>query len=268
MSKIYEALQKAEQNKTAAGSGSGGNGARKLDPEMQARLSDNLVVLGRPGSVEAEQFRFLRSRILRPQEGDPPKTVLITSSLPGEGKTFTACNLAVTIAQGLDEHVLLVDADLRNPMIHNIFGIKRSSRGLSTYLAHNEPLSGLLHKSLVEKLTVLPAGQEAENPAELLSSKRMHSFIGEVRDRYPDRLVILDSSPVTLAPETISIANEVDAAFLVVLRGITSRHLAKATMERFRQEKMKGIIFNMDRNVTKARYYGYGYSYRMREAAK
>ncbi len=266
MSTVFEPLPRVEQDRKVSGAQS--REVEEQTPGGGNGFSEDLVVLKSPGSVAAEQFRFLRAQIIRPKSGAPPRTVLISSSLQGEGKTFAACNLAVTVAQGMDEHVLLVDTDLRNPMVHNIFGIGRSPRGLATYLARNEPLSALLHKSFMDKLTILPAGEEPDNPAELLSSQKMHSFISEVRDRYPDRLAILDSSPVILAPETMSIANEVDAVLLMVLRGATPRHVVRDTMERIKQEKLKGIIFNMDRNITRARYYGYGYSYRIREAAK
>lgn len=264
MSKIFEALQKAEQEHDPERSE-----LRDQDQDqlwnLEQDLSQELVVIGRPGSAAAEQFRFLRSRITRPQDGEVPKTVLMTSALQGEGKTFTACNLAVTIAKGLDEHVLLVDADLRNPRVHRVFGVQDGFRGLSTHLLHGEPLQDLLCKTPIPKLTLLPAGQEAENPAEILSSTRMKSFIAEVRDRYPDRLVIFDSPPVQLAPETIVVANEVDGIFLLVYRGQTPRDAVQYTLERFKQEKFKGVIFNgYERHEKKYKKYkknGYGYGY-------
>jgi len=259
MSKIYEALQRVEQDYDV-----GPTGVRKNtvdDHDLKTGSSDKLVVLTRPGSVAAEQFRFLRSRIIRPQDGVSPKTILITSSLQGEGKTFTACNLAATIALGLDEYVLLVDADLRSPMVHNIFGLDRPEKGLSTYLSHKEPLDKLLRKTSINKLSLLPAGQETENPAELLSSRRMQSLIKEVRDRYPDRLVIFDSPPINLAPESLSLANEVDAVFLLVQRGRTSRWVAKSTIERLQKEKLQGIIFNQDTKIAGIKNYSYGYGY-------
>jgi len=265
MSKIFEALQKAEQeqytSETAVRTGAVG------EPGLESRLSDDLVAYKRPGSVAAEQFRFMRSQIIRPQTGDPLRTILITSSLPGEGKTFTASNLAVTIAQGMDEHVLLVDTDLRNPKLHSIFGLHRPDKGLITYLEHDQPLAGLFKKTSIPKLTILPAGLRTENPAELLSSQKMHSLISEVKERYPDRFVIFDSSPIILAPETLMVAGEVDAVFLVVLWGKTSRNLVKASQECFKKGKLKGVIFNKDPEIVKKKRYNYGYGYRTREAA-
>jgi protein-tyrosine kinase len=259
MSKIFEALQKAEQEQRPRETVEHVSAARKID--LETRLPDKLVTLKMPGSVAAEQFRFLRSQIIRPQTGEPPKTILISSSLPGEGKTFTACNLAVSIAQGLDEQVLLVDADLRNPNVHNMFGLDRPQKGLGAHLKNDEPLSGLLRKTFLDKLTILPAGQETENPAELLSSQRMQDFIAKERERHPNRRIIFDSSPIILAPETLMIAGEVDAVFLVVLWGKTSRSRARTAQESLKEGKLKGIIFNQDPEVVRKKSYHYGYGY-------
>lgn len=263
MSKIFEALERAEQEQDRGVSDS----RSYLKGNGDSNLPEELVVLGRPGSVAAEQFRFLRSRITRPMQGEVPRTILITSSLQGEGKTFTACNLAVTIAQGLDEHVLLVDADLRNPRLHRIFDVQDGSRGLSSHLVRDEPLENVLQKTGINKLTLLPAGQEAENPAEILSSERMKQFITEVKERYPDRLIILDSAPVQLAPETVALANEVDGVFLLVFRGHTPREAIQSSLERFKEDNFKGVIFNGYQGSSsyyrqyKSKSYGYGYGY-------
>jgi len=259
MSKIYEALQKAEQERSAVRSVK----TKVLDePGIKDGLSEKLLVLHRPGSVAAEQFRFLRSQIVRPAEGEIIKTILVTSSLQGEGKTMTACNLAAAIAQGMDEHVLLVDADLRNPKIHTYFGYDRLEKGLSNYLEDNDPLPSLMRKTKIDKLAILPAGHETDNPSELLSSHKMLSFISEVRNEFTDRLIIFDSPPVNVAPETMVMANEVDAIYFLVLYGKTPRHIAKSNLESFKKEKIKGVIFNQDPKIAKAKYYNYhGYGY-------
>ncbi len=259
MSKIFEALQKAEQAKNVVHTS---EPPSFEDMELKTGLSDDLVTLKRPGSVAAEQFRLWRSRILKPQNGKPQKTVLITSALQGEGKTFAACNLAATIAQGLDEHCLLVDADLRNPMAHQVFGLERPEKGLSSYLSNGTPLAEMLIKTVIPKLTILPAGMETDNPAELLCSQRMHSLIEELRDRYPDRLVVFDSAPINFAPETVVISKCVDAVFLMLLRGRTSREAVSSAMEHFGRDKLKGIIFNKDLKVKNCKRYPYGYGYR------
>ncbi len=265
MGKIYEALMRAEskdeqQPVEPSGIVTGGNG-----------VSPELMVIGRPGSAIAEQFRFLRSKLIKPESGRRPRTLLVTSALQGEGKTFVASNLAATLAQGLDEYVLLVDADMRNPRVHKVFGYDRTSKGLSSHLTENLPLENVLRNTSVGKLTVLPAGEDIENPVELLSSTKMKSLIAEVRDRYPDRFVIFDSPPMELAPETLVLANELDGVYLVVKRAKTPRDLVSSTLERFQQDKFMGVILNGYEKQAKyykkykkngyGRGYGYGYGY-------
>lgn len=264
MGKIYEALERAEEMGSKDGQGTGL--PLELVPLFENR---ELVVLSRPGSPLAEQFRFLRTRITRPAKGRPKRTILITSALQGEGKSFVACNLAATLAQGLDEYVLLVDADLRRPRVSKLLGLESTSEGLSTYLSRGTPLEELMKKTDVEKLTVLPAGTDTINPVELLSSKRMQELIREVRDRYPDRFVIFDSPPMELAPESFVIANEVESVFFVVRRSRTPRDAVRAALERIDQEKFSGIILNGYERPAKqykgykgnAYKYGYGYGY-------
>ncbi|MCF8104152.1 MAG: polysaccharide biosynthesis tyrosine autokinase [Desulfohalobiaceae bacterium] len=266
MGKIYEALMKAEEESGQPGT----EQAMPLAPSYGFDPQGELVVLGKPGSVIAEQFRFLRSQLIRPQEGCSPRTIQVTSSLPGEGKTFAASNLAVTVSQGLDEYVLLVDMDLRNSRMGKVFGFKEDTPGLSEHLAENIPLEKLLQKTSLKKLTLVTAGTKIEKPAELLSSYRMKEFIQEIRNRYPDRYVIIDSPPIEMAPESLAIANEVDGVFLLVLRAKTPRDRVATSLERIKKEKILGLIFNGDqkshhnyRNKSaKLSGYGYGYCYK------
>jgi len=261
MGKIYEALEKAEQPNAAYDK----KVAQLVQPRLE--LSQDLVVIHRPGSAIAEQFRFLRSKVIRPGAQGSPRTILVSSSLQGEGKSFVSSNLAATIAQGLDEYVLLVDADLRQPQIHSIFGLDEPDQGLSTHLQDMVPLQNLLCRTGIDKLTVLPAGKSAENPVELLASQRMKSFIAEVRDRYPDRVVIFDSPPLELAPESLVMANEVDGVFLVLKRAATPRDVVRSTLEKLDQDRFLGVILNGDKQTSKlykhykSKKYGYGYGY-------
>jgi len=266
MSRLFEALEKAEKERIEIGDQKKVR-KNKLDSQGdKPQLSKEIVVFSEPNSVIAEEFRFLRSRILRPLKGDPPKTILITSCLQGEGKTFVAANLAATIAKGFDEYVLLVDSDLRRPRIHQIFGYDHVRKGLSTHLMTGEPLENLLVKTDIKKLTILPAGDDCDNPSELISSRKMEELIKEIRDRYPDRHVIFDSSPVELTPETFVLGNKVDAIYLIIKRASTPRDVIKNTIEKFEKEKFKGIILNgyeKRKRYYKRYYRGYSpYSYK------
>ncbi|MGV8056436.1 MAG: polysaccharide biosynthesis tyrosine autokinase [Smithellaceae bacterium] len=258
MSKIYEALEKAKEEKHP-------KEVFDIVPVFQDEQPElkELFVLDNLDSPITESFRFLRSKITRPSSGDPPRSILISSALKGEGKTFVACNLAASISQGIEEYVLLIDADLRNPRVHKVFGIGSGKEGLSTYLDNKATLSALLRKTALNKLTVLPAGNSTSTPAELLSSERMRSLIREVKDRYPDRYIIIDSPPLEMTPEASVIANEVDAVILVVRHGKTPRDAVKAATGRVQKEKLLGIVYNgydePFKTYDRYGYYKYGY---------
>jgi protein-tyrosine kinase len=148
------------------------------------RLIDpNLVVYHDPASMEAEIFKILRNNILFPKEGSPPPSIMVTSAVPGDGKSFVAANLAICIAQGVEEHVLLMDCDMRRSSIHRQFGFDDNVPGLSEYLSKGVDLPSLLKKTVVDKLTILPGGSTPDNPSELLSSQAMKLLLEQAKNR-------------------------------------------------------------------------------------
>lgn len=225
------------------------------------KLADrNLFVIQDPHSFAAEQYRILRTRILSFRKENNMKTILVTSCLPKEGKSTVSSNLSICIANGINEHALLVDCDLRRPAIHNIFGLN-SSLGLSNYLIEDIPLSKTLNKTEVEKLTILPAGSHPDNPSELLSSRKMMDLIQEVRSRYDDRYIIFDSTPVHQTPDPAILSKHIDGIILVVKAGKTHRDIVARTVESLGKEKILGIVFNMSQEPIKSYYYNYNYYY-------
>ncbi len=223
---------------------------------MRADEIDPLVVTyHRPASVEAEIFKILRTNILFPKNGaPPPRTILVTSAIPGDGKSFVAANLAVSMAQGVQEHVMLMDCDMRRSTIHKRFGLRDDVLGLSDYLSGQHPLEGLLKKTAVDKLTILPSGPPPPNPSELLSSPAMRALLAEVRDRYPDRHIILDSPPPQLTAETTALAQYVDGIILVVKYASTPKALLAELVEKLGQEKIIGVVMNSYRVPMTERY--------------
>ena len=218
-------------------------------------IDRNLIVLTRPNSFEAEQFKILRTNLLFPVSGKPPRTIMITSAVSGEGKSFVAANLAVGIAQGINEHVLLIDCDMRIPSVHRFFGLN-NIQGLGDYLVDDVPLSSSILKTNSERLTVLPGGKPQHNPAELLASKKMSQLLIEVKTRYPDRYIIIDAAPPQLAAETGVIARQVDGTIMVIESGSTKRELVKDTLDKLDKKKMLGIVVN--RFDAQSMKYGYG----------
>jgi exopolysaccharide/PEP-CTERM locus tyrosine autokinase len=225
-------------------------------------LHKNLVSLVNPQSYEAEQFKILRNNLLFPVAGKAPQSILITSSLPGEGKSFVAANLAVSIALNVKQHVLLIDCDLRKPDLHRIFGLG-DGPGLSDYLAERRNLASLLQRTEVERLSLLPGGPIPPNPSELMSSERMSEMLEEVKQRYNDRLIVIDSPPPGLAAETSYLARQVDGILLVVQHGKTPREDVEDLMDTVGSEKILGTVINyLDLYVSKRYGYGkYGYGY-------
>jgi protein-tyrosine kinase len=219
-------------------------------------MGANLVAEFAAKSFAAEQFRMLRTNLLFPSNGKSPRCILVTSALPDEGKSFVSANLAITFAQNIDKHVLLVDCDMRKPSIHTLFGYA-AAPGLSDHLAHRRPLEELILKTTYERLRILPGGAPPPNPAELLSSNRMADLVDEIRYRYDDRYIIIDSPPPQLTSETSAMARLVDAILLVIRSGRTKRELIEEVVDKLGKEKIAGIIANWvdDRLFS---YYGKG----------
>ncbi len=222
-----------------------------------------LVTINEPNSFFAEQFKILRTNLLFPISGNPPKIIMVTSLLPDEGKSFVASNLAVSIAQDINKHVLLVDCDLRKPTISNNFGIKQEP-GLSDYLTGDTSLHKLLVKTDIEKLTILPSGKAIENPSELLSSDKMKKLIKEIRDRYEDRYVVIDSPPPQITSEAMVLARFVDGVLLIVAYGSKKVKDLNLLIETIGREKILGVVFNkLELNLsTKFGYSEYGNYYK------
>ncbi len=229
-------------------------------------ISNRLITFHQPRSFESEQFKMLRAKLLFPVSGTPPRSIMITSAAPGEGKTFVCTNLAVSIAQNIDRFVFLMDCDLRRPNIHRYFGFE-DAPGLSEYLSYgthfdeakeltslpglseyleesNVFLASLLLKTQIKRLTVLPGGMPPPNPSELLSSKKMSDLIREVTHKYEDRCVLIDSPPPNLMPETSVIARQVDGVIIVIKYGSTTESMVNQLIEIIGRDKVLGIIIN------------------------
>lgn len=270
MGKIFDALAKSKKEHTTSATTCKASCADVIEaPKKQDTSNDaggslykhtdfdkNLVTLFKPCSFETEQFKILRTNLLFPVSGKPPRTIMITSAIPGEGKSFVSANLAISIAQSINEHVLLMDCDIRRPSIHSLFGFEVVP-GLSEYLSNDISASSLLLKTKVEKLTIFPGGKVAYNAAELLSSDRMSRLLKEVKTRYEDRYIIIDSPPPHLTAETSVIARQVDGIVLVVGFGSTRREMVAELIDILGKDKILGVVanrFDMHSSI----HYGYG----------
>jgi exopolysaccharide/PEP-CTERM locus tyrosine autokinase len=202
-----------------------------------------LVSLFQPGSLGAEQFRRLRTHVLRLNASNPPKTIMVTSATAGEGKTFVAANLAAGIAHDLHFHALLVDCDLRSPSLSQWFGIQ-NGHGLSDYLVGRGQLSELLMKTEMEKLTLLTGGSAQAKPTELIGSRKMEALVRELKSRYNDRYIILDATPLLATTEPEVLARLVDGILVVVRAGVTPRETVKQAIAPLDPTKILGFVLN------------------------
>lgn len=192
-------------------------------------LADALVRLQRTHgvvrmdrSVLAESFKMLRNQVLQRLRADGHKLLAVTSPRGIEGKSLTAVNLALTIAADYDTAVLLVDADLSGQGLQKMFGLE-GARGLGDHLAHGVPIAELLVNPGVARFVLLPAGQQATlNSAELLATKAAQQLILEMKQRYPDRLIIIDLPPALDTADALAFLPQVDTTLVVVEEHTTS----------------------------------------------
>lgn len=221
----------------------------------QDKFSDSLVTLSAPESVDAQNFKILRGQILFPRDREAPRSILVTSALPGEGKTFVASNLATTMALSVDEHVFLIDADMRRPQIHRLFGFGNAT-GLHDFLIGDKDLDELVVKTGIEKLSILPAGRMPRNPSELLSSNMMAQFLEEAKAKDKDRFIIVDAPPSHITAEVKYLSSHVDGIIFVVMAQKSPRKDIAKAMENLGRDKILGIVFNGCNQVRKD-YYKY-----------
>jgi succinoglycan biosynthesis transport protein ExoP len=214
-----------------------------------------LVVLADPGGAAAEGFRSLRTVLNLLGKVSENKTILLTSALPGEGKTFVSCNYAISLAQeGLK--TLLVDTDLRRPSVQSRFNLK-DSIGFAEVLAGDFEVKQAAQKNIVKNLDILIAGGKCTNPAELFAGPGFKVFLKQALAMY-DR-VVLDSSPLNLVSDSLLIAGDVDLICLVVRASSTlprAPHHA-LTMLRLAHKKPSGVILNAIRGASDRQYRGY-----------
>lgn len=206
-----------------------------------------------------DAFKVLRTRISNLLQDKRNNAMMITSSVPGEGKTMVAINLALAFAREFDQTVLLVDCDFHRQDVHKYLGIQ-SDKGLVDYLIHEVPLKDLIIWPKIEKMTFISGGDTIQESTELLGSPRMRSLMEEIKTRYPDRFIIFDVPPVLAGADAIAFANIVDSIVMVVRQGETSMDDLKAAVDLIPREKFLGFVINRATDVQEGYGYGYGYT--------
>jgi len=174
-----------------------------------------IVAYANPDSPIAEEYRKLKTVLLRMTRDEFRNTLMVTSSVSGEGKSVTSANLAVMLAREYGQTVLLIDSDLRRPSLHEYLGMAPRV-GLADCLEDRIDAGSAIVKTGIPKLSFMSAGKKVENPGELLSSQRMKEFLLELKHRYRDRYIIIDTPPILLFAETHAMSLLVDGVLVVV----------------------------------------------------
>ncbi len=219
--------------------------------------SGELVALSSSHSAATEAYRVLRTNLQFAAVESPLRTLLITSPSPGEGKSLTAANLAVALAQA-GRRVVLVDADLHKPRIHRLLGLKNNT-GLTTALIQEQPeFEDLLQPGPEPGLSVLTSGPLPPNPAELLGSGRARDFFGHLAQQAD--IVLFDSPPAVALSDAVILGAQLDGVLLVVEAGRTRREVARRALEALRKVHARVIGVALNRMpVNKEGYYYYYY---------
>ncbi len=214
-----------------------------------------------PMSVVSESFRVIRTSVLFATPDNRPKSMLVTSSQPLEGKTTCTSNLAISFTQS-GYRVVLIDADMRRPRLSKIYknGQNSNGTGLSTYLIGKYSLEDTLKETEIDNLHIMMSGPIPPNPAELLGSERMKELIRTLQDRYD--IVLLDGPPVLGFADSQLLARAVDGVLIVTSTGITQRKTLQLSIEELRkvQGRIMGAIVNrLESRSSRYRYNHYYY---------
>ncbi len=230
-------------------------GANEGDDE---KVNSPLLIAADSRSSLAEAYRHLRTSILLSTAGRAPKSLLITSSLPSEGKTTTATNTAISLAQ-TGARVLIIDADMRRPRLHSIFNVDNKV-GLSSLLASelsDHDLTGAIKQDEKTKLFLITSGPIPPNPAELIGSSQMANLLANLQTRFTH--VVVDSPPIASFTDGVLIASMVDGVILVVHAGQSSRQVVRRSRQLLQEigAKILGVVLNNVNLNSKDNYYYY-----------
>jgi len=274
MSRIHEALKKAEQDRAASQAGAAqpilvtdaqppaeppavpadpgmpsfGTPlnldtllARSSQLEWKPDLSTMLFLNGGDGARGTEEFRTLRSRLYHAREGMPLKKVLVTSALPREGKSFTASNLAQAMVLQHGRRVLLIDADLRAPRLHTMLGTTPDP-GLSDYLQGRGDEFSIMQRGPSENLFFIPSGSAVGDAAELVGNGRLRVLLQRVEPLFD--WIIIDSPPAVPVSDASVLVKDCDGVLMVVRSNSTPFDMARKAREQFPDQALLGIVLN------------------------
>ncbi|MDB5747567.1 MAG: protein tyrosine kinase [Massilia sp.] len=229
-------------------------GTRQVELDLAAMREAGLVTAASGRTSLLEDFRVIKRPLLQraftqATGGRPNNLIMITSSLPGEGKTYCALNLAMSIAMELDHTVLLVDADVARPSVLRTLGLP-AQRGLMDILVDDKlDLSDVMLRTNVDTLSILPAGTSTPRATELLASSTMSNLVNEIAHRYPDRVIIFDSPPLLLTSESRVLASHMGQIVVVVEAQGTTQQAVQESLRQLEGCSNVNLIYNKARDI-------------------
>jgi protein-tyrosine kinase len=276
MSRVYRALEKAEKEKSRKALEDPFSGIFEEEsttrqeeepfrkPKMDLKRlevpikEEASVAIAPRHSFAEEQFGKIKTCIFR-RSPQPPRSILITSSAPGEGKTTVSVNLGIAISHEINTQVILIDADLRKPSIYRDRYL--NSKGLSDYLADQSSITEIMTNFEVENFMIIPAGTPAAKPAELIGSKKMKELLRNLRDNSDDTFILIDSPPVLSTSEPLLLSELVDGVILVVMAGHVPKAAVRRVVDSIGREKIIGVVFNQKDLKPMKHHYDHYYRY-------
>ena len=239
---------------------------KRVALDLDAMAASGLLVPSQSRNLLANEFRVIKRPLIANAmgKGSTPipngNLIMVTSALPGEGKSFTAVNLAISIAMELDNTVMLVDADVARPSILNMVGLPPTEGLLDVVKENSLDISRVLLHTNIEKLSILPSGTPHPRATELLASDAMIRLLDDMAKRYPDRIIVFDSPPLLLTTEARALATHMGQIVVVVQSGETTQAAVKEAVSTIESCPLKMMVLNKATQSASDRY-GYGYAY-------
>ncbi len=239
--------------------------ALRHDFSLAKLKSQNIITPQAEHSSLAEEFRMIKRPLLDNafgQNGIKVKNgnlIMVTSSLPGEGKTFCSINLAMSIAMEMGRTVLLVDADAPNPRLLKTLGVSYEQGLLDLLLDDKLQLSDVIIRTNIENLSLLPAGRHNRHATELLASDSMSALLDDLAQRYSDRIILFDSPPLLVTSEASVLASHMGQIVMVVEAEKTPQPAVRQALTLIEDCELTWVLLNKTRHLAGVDHYGYGY---------
>jgi exopolysaccharide/PEP-CTERM locus tyrosine autokinase len=239
--------------------------AKFVELDLDRMQQMGLVTAAGGRTTLVEDFRIIKRPLLKRAFAErapgerPGNLIMVTSSLPGEGKTFCSINLAMSIAMELDHTVLLIDADVARPSVLRTLGLPPQRGLMDVLLDDSLDVADVMLRTNVDTLSILPAGTNNPRATELLASQSMNALVEEIANRYPDRIVIFDSPPLLLTSEAHVLASHMGQIAVVVEAEMTTQHAVKTALAQLEGLDNVSLIYNKTREFPGTETYDYHY---------